>query len=150
MQLELVNGVLMLTDGGVSYEFDITVDDITKRLSQLGYTATQEDTEAITFEIIKSTNYTLNYCNIVKIPSVINPRLIDRVCGEFLYYKKNSGTLEGFDYDAVIKQIKEGDTSITYAVGQGEDTPENRFDNFIKSLKSDFDKWITPHRRLRW
>jgi hypothetical protein len=72
------------------------------------------------------------------------------VCGEFLYYKKNSGELEGFNYDAVIKQIKEGDTSITYAVGQGEDTPENRFDAFVKQLERGYDKWITPHRRLRW
>lgn len=148
--LELQNGVLVLTNNGISYEFDITIEDIIERLSQLGYTATAEDTDTITFELLKITNYTLNYCNISTIPSIINPRLIDRVCGEFLYYKKNSGSLEGFNYDAVIKQIKEGDTSITYAVGQGEDTPENRFDAFIKQLERGYDKWITPHRRLRW
>ena len=50
----------------------------------------------------------------------------------------------------VIKSIKEGDTTLTYAVGQGEDTPENRFDSFVKQLERGYDKWITPHRRLRW
>ena len=98
----------------------------------------------------KIVDYTLNYCNIQEVPEIIETRLIERVCGEFLYYKKNSGSLEGFNYDAVIKQIKEGDTSITYAVGSGEDTPENRFDSFVKHLERGYDKWCTPYRRLRW
>lgn len=128
----------------------VTREQVIDRLLQLGYTATAEDHNQIDFELQKIVNYTLNYCNIQEVPEIIEPRLIERVCGEFLYYKKNSGSLEGFNYDAVIKQIKEGDTSITYAVGQGEDTPENRFDNFVKHLERGYDKWCTPHRRLRW
>lgn len=124
--------------------------DVIDRLMQLGYTATEADGRQIDYELEKITDYTLNYCNIVTVPPIVEKRLIDRVCGEFLYYKKNSGELEGFNYDATIKQIKEGDTSITYAVGQGEDTPENRFDAFVKQLERGYDKWITPHRRLRW
>lgn len=124
--------------------------DVIDRLDQLGYMATADDNDQIDFELQKIVNYTLNYCNIQEVPTIVEPRLIDRVCGEFLYYKKNSGSLEGFSYDAVIKQIKEGDTSITYAVGQGEDTPENRFDSFVKQLERGYDKWITPHRKLRW
>ena len=58
--------------------------------------------------------------------------------------------MEGFNYDAVIKSIKEGDTTIQYAVGQGEDTPENRFDSFVKQLERGFDKVLVPHRRLVW
>lgn len=125
-------------------------DDVIKRLKQLGYTATDADNDQIEFELNKTLNYVMNYCNITIIPEILDQRIIDRVCGEFLYYKKNSGSLEGFNYDAVIKSIKEGDTTITYAVGQGEDTPENRFDTFLKSLERGFDKWCTPYRRLRW
>jgi hypothetical protein len=76
--------------------------------------------------------------------------MIDKICSEFLFYKKNAGQLKNFNYEAVIRQIKEGDTTIQYAVGQGEDTPENRFDSFVKQLERGYDKWITPHRRLRW
>lgn len=123
---------------------------IVKRLAMLGYTATPEDDDIIQFELTKVLNYVKNYCNRTDIPEILDNRITDRVCGEFLYYKKNSGSLEGFNYDNVIKSIKEGDTTITYAVGQGEDTPENRFDSFVKSLERGFDKWITPHRRLRW
>ena len=128
----------------------VTREIVIERLAQLGYTATAEDYNQITYELNKIINYTLNYCNIKEVPEIVEYRLIDRVCSEFLYFKKNSGSLEGFNYEAVIKQIKEGDTSITYAVGQGEDTPENRFDAFVKQLERAYDKWITPHRRLRW
>lgn len=120
------------------------------RLEQLGYIATEEDNSRIDYELQSVTNYTLNYCNITDIPPIVEPKLIDRVCSYFLYYKKNSGSLKGFNYDAVIKEIKEGDTTVKYAVGQGEDTPENRFDAFVKQLERGYDKWITPHRRIRW
>lgn len=128
----------------------VTKDEIVNRLTQLGYTPSDSDNDQIEFELNKILSYVKNYCNITDIPEILNPRIIDRVCGDFLYYKKNSGSLDGFNYDAVIKSIKEGDTQIQYAVGQGEDTPENRFDAFVKSLERGFDKWITPHRRLRW
>lgn len=128
----------------------VTRDNVINRLKQLGYEPTDTDNEQIDFELTKFQNYVKNYCNITEIPEIVEPRLIDRVCSDFLYYKKNSGSLEGFNYDTVIKSIKEGDTTLTYAVGQGEDTPENRFDAFVKSLERGFDKWITPHRRLRW
>lgn len=124
--------------------------DVIKRLEMLGYVYDPSDDEQIEYELNKILNYVLNYCNITVIPEILDPRITDRVCSDFLYYKKNSGNLNGFNYDAVIKSIKEGDTTITYAVGQGEDTPENRFDAFVKSLERGFDKWITPHRRLRW
>lgn len=128
----------------------VTLTNIVTRLGQLGYEATEADHPAIEFTLNSVINYTLNYCNISAVPEIIEPRMIDRVCADFLFYKKNSGSLEGFNYDAVIKSIKEGDTTLTYAVGQGEDTPENRFDSFVKKLERGYDKWITPHRRLKW
>lgn len=128
----------------------VTIDKVVKRLQQLGYEYVASDNEQIEFELTKTLNYVKNYCNITDIPEILDYRIIDRVCADFLYFKKNSGSLKGFNYDAVIKSIKEGDTTLTYAVGQGEDTPENRFDAFVKQLERGFDKWITPHRRLRW
>lgn len=130
----------------------VTLSQVVSRLKQLGYKVAEDgsDNDQLEFELNKIINYTKNYCNLTELPDIIDPRLIDRVCADFLYYKKNSGNLDGFNYDAVIKSIKEGDTTLTYAVGQGEDTPENRFDSFVKQLERGYDKWITPHRRLRW
>lgn len=128
----------------------VTREMVIKRLNMLGYVPTVEDNDHIDYELEKTLNYVKNYCNIATIPEILDLRIVDRICSDFLYYKKNSGSLRGFNYDNVIKSIKEGDTTITYSVGQGEDTPENRFDAFVKSLERGFDKWITPHRRLRW
>ena len=85
----------------------VTRDAVIDRLKHLGYTATEEDYVHIDFELLKIINYVKNYCNITEIPEILDPRIIDRICGDFLYYKKNSGSLEGFNYDAVIKSIKE-------------------------------------------
>lgn len=129
----------------------VVLEDVVNRLEQLGYVYNSATDEAqLEFELNLTLNYVKNYCNITEIPEILDYRIIDRVCSYFLFNKKNSGSLKGFDYDAVIKSIKEGDTTLTYAVGQGEDTPENRFDAFVKSLERGFDKWITPHRALRW
>lgn len=128
----------------------VTKERVIERLAQLNYKVEVEDDKQIEFEMTTINNYVLNYCNITTIPEILDNRIIDRICSSFLFNKKNSGSMKGFDYDAVIKQIKEGDTSITYAVGQGEDTPESRFDAFVRALERGFDKWITPHRRLRW
>lgn len=128
----------------------VAIENVIERLKQLGYTVIESDNTQLEFELHKTLNYVKNYGNITTIPEILDPRIIDRVCGDFLYYKKNSGSLKGFNYDNVIKSIKEGDTTITYAVGQGEDTPENRFDAFVKSLDRGFDKWIVPHRSIRW
>lgn len=128
----------------------VTLENVIDRLSQLGYIASAEEYNHIEYELEKITNYTLNYCNITTVPEIVEKRLIDRVCSEFLFNKKNSGKLEGFDYETVVKEIREGDTTIKYATGQGEDTPENRFDTMVKQLERGYDKWITPHRRLRW
>ena len=128
----------------------VTNEHIVKRLGQLGYTATDEDSAIIDFELEKILNYVMNYCNITEIPNILDPRIIDRICGEFLFYQKNSGNLEGFDYDAVIKEIKEGDTTLKYATGSDGDTAESRFDKILNKMERGFDKWITPYRKLRW
>ena len=128
----------------------VTTEMVVQRLTMLGYVPTPEDTPHVEFELNSVLNYVKNYCNITEIPEILDIRIVDRVCSSYLFNKKNSGTLTNFDYDAVIKQIKEGDTTIHYAVGQGEDTPENRFDSLVKQLERGFDKWCTPHRRLRW
>ena len=124
--------------------------EVSARLKHFGYETTSADTPHLTFELNKICDYVLNYCNITTIPSILNRRIIDKICCEFLFYKKNSGQLEGFNYDTVIKEIKEGDTTLKYSTGSEGDTPESRFDKFINKLDRGFDKWLVPWRKLRW
>lgn len=128
----------------------VTREDIIERLAQLGYTAVEADYAQIDFELKQVCDYVLNYCNISEIPEIIDYRLIDRVCAKFLFNKKNSGTLTGFDYEVAIRKIKEGDTTVDYATGSNDISVESRFDKLVNALERGFDKWITPHRRLRW
>lgn len=126
-------------------------EDIVQRLGMLGYAATENDYELIDYELRKITEYALNYCNITELPVIVEPKLTDRVCAEFLFFKKNSGQLdETFDFDAPAKIIKEGDTSITMSYGEGGKTPEQRFDNMVSSLERTFDKILARYRRLAW
>lgn len=125
--------------------------DITKRLADFGYTVLPADAHAIEFLIDKWSEYVLDFCNIAEIPKGVEPKLIDKICGEFLYYKKNSGQLgETFDFEAPAKIIKEGDTSITMSYGEGGKTPEQRFDNMLTSLMQSFDKNLVKYRRMAW
>lgn len=125
--------------------------NIVSRLSDFGYTATEADNSAINFLIGKWSEYVLDFCNLESLPTGVESKLIDKICGEFLYYKKNSGQLgEAFDFDAPAKIIKEGDTSITMSYGEGGKTPEQRFDNMLTSLMQSFDKNLVKYRRVRW
>ena len=128
----------------------VTKEKVISRLEQLGYIAKSADYDTITFELDTVLNYVKNYCNITIIPDILDNRIVDRVCSAYLFNQKNAGKLDGFNYEVVIKELKEGDTTIKYGVGSGEDTPENRFDSLVKQLERGFDKWLTPHRALRW
>ena len=70
--------------------------------------------------------------------------------GEYLNMKKCSGQLEGFDLDAAVKSIQEGDTNITFALGEGSSTPEQRLNSLIDYLINGRIGEIYRYRRLVW
>lgn len=69
--------------------------------------------------------------------------------GEYLKFKKASGQLDGFDLEAAVKQLQEGDTNIQYAIGSGSSTPEQRLDAIISNLLGR-DRELYRYRRLVW
>jgi len=72
------------------------------------------------------------------------------VVGQYLKWKKDCGQLEGFDLDAAVKSIQEGDTNITFAVGEGSATPEQRLNNLIEYLTNGRTREFIRYRRLVW
>ena len=127
-------------------------DDVVNRLSQFGYLATVEDADAIKYTIADTESYVRLFCNIEVIPESLHHKLVNRICGVFLMFKKNMGLLNdtNFNFEKAEKSIKLGDTSVTYAIGEGDMTPEQRFDYAIKELMRDFDKNLVLFRRLVW
>jgi len=122
-------------------------EDVIRRLESLGYTVdTGTDEWLINFLIDKVANTIKNDCNLTEIPAGLYEVAVDMVCGEFLAAKKGSGQLEGFDVDFAIKQIKEGDTNITFAVPDATIT----VDWLIKWLIDGTRYQFSAFRRLRW
>lgn len=131
----------------------VTLDDCIARLKQFGYEVSEDDKTTVQFELDKLIAYTVNYCNlasVAQLPDVLALRVVDRVCSEFLFYKKNTGQLTNFDYSQATKSIEQGDTKVTFAVGQEGNTDESRFDKAVDYMQKGYDKWICKYRVMRW
>ena len=92
-----------------------------------------------------------NLSNLSEIPEGLESLAVSMVVGEYLNMKKCSGQLEGFDLDAAaVKSIQEGDTNITFALGEGSSTPEQRLNSLIDYLINGRIGEIYRYRRLVW
>ena len=121
-------------------------EDVIKRLDSLGYTVTDADGFGLIFVIDKVTNTIKNECNVSEIPEGLHQIAVDMICGEFLLAKNRSGQLIGFDTTEAVKQLKSGDTNITYAVADGLTTIESLIDWLLNSGRSQF----AAFRRIKW
>lgn len=91
-----------------------------------------------------------NKTNQSVIPEGLKGVAVYMAVGEYLNMKKCSGQLEGFDLDAAVKSIQEGDTNITFALGEGSSTPEQRLNSLIDYLINGRIGEIYRYRRLVW
>lgn len=131
----------------------VEYQQVVDRLGQFGIAEEQIDTAALQFDMTLILQYVVNYCNLDngnEIPEILDLRIIDRICSEYLMKKKNAGLLEGFDYEQAVKTIKEGDTQIQFASEADGTTPEERFNKLVDYLYKGFDKWICKYRKIRW
>lgn len=92
-----------------------------------------------------------NLSNLSEIPEGLESLAVSMAVGEYLNMKKCSGQLEEFDLDAAaVKSIQEGDTNITFALGEGSSTPEQRLNSLIDYLINGRIGEIYRYRRLVW
>lgn len=112
------------------------------RLRQLGFSG---DIEHLDFLIAKAKQTILNMTNQCEVPRELRFVLIDMVVGEFLSIKKAQGNLEDFDVEAALKTVKQGDTSVTYAVTSDSVAP---FHALLEML-TDRETEILGFRRVR-
>lgn len=128
------------------------LDDVIERLASFGYTVTEADSWVLTFVIEKVENHIKNSCNILIIPDGLYQIAVDMAVGNFLFQKKavDADSLTGLDLSAAVKQIQEGDTSVTYAIGEGSRTPEQRLDAVISWLMTYGEKDFITYRRIAW
>lgn len=123
-------------------------EDIKNRLEYFRYTLKESDNFALKFVIDTVEKSIKSCCNREDIPDELYEIEIDRICGEFLFEKKQSGQLNEYDFEASIKEIKDLDTTVVYAVGS--DSSEKQFDLLIDGLRNCGEREILSFRRLRW
>lgn len=132
---------------------EIFIEDILNRLLSFGYKPSETDSWMITFCIQKVENHIKNSCNISEIPNGLKEIEIDRICGEFLFSKKQTGQLNvenGFDLEMAIKQVQTGDTNVTFAIGDGSETPETRLNKLISYLLNVGEGDFVCYRQIKW
>lgn len=91
-----------------------------------------------------------NLSNLSEIPEGLESLAVSMAVGEYLNMKKCSGQLEGFDLDAAIKQIQEGDTNTVFAIGDGNLTPEQRLNSLIDYLTNGRSRELYRFRKFVW
>lgn len=124
-------------------------DDVVAMLTALGVTGADTDPLLDIF-LMNVQQRIMNKINCSAIPEGLESLAVSMAVGEYLNMKKCSGQLEGFDLDAAVKSIQEGDTNITFAIGEGSSTPEQRLNSLIDYLINGRIGEIYRYRRLVW
>lgn len=128
------------------------IERVLLRLFSFGYEIIDDDYWCLTFSIDKATNKIKNLCNISNIPKELSELLIDRICGEFLFNKKQSNQLEldSFNFDVAVKQLQMGDTNIQFATNEGSETDEQKITSLINYLMNYGEEQLICCRKLKW
>lgn len=121
------------------------------RLAMLGYKVIEDDTPGLEYLISKCEKDILADINQNALPDGLFYTLVDMVAGQFMFNKKAAGDLEGFDFEAPVKSITEGDVSVTFAGGSdGASSAEARFDALLSKLMHPAQSTLAAYRRMRW
>lgn len=128
------------------------IEKAKERLQSFGYEWKNGDEAILTFSVQKTENIIKNECNISSVPEGLINIAIDMAVGEFLMAKKAfaPNDITGLDLSTAVKQIQEGDTSVTFAAGEGSLTAEQRLDNLINYLLNYGKGKFVHYRRLLW
>lgn len=124
-------------------------EEVVAMLTALGVTGAVDD--PLLDMVISNVQWRIkNLTNQKEVPEGLESMAVSMAVGEYLNMKKATGSLEGFDLEAAVKQIQEGDTNISFAIGEGSLTPEQRLDSLINFLINGRMDEIYHYRRLVW
>lgn len=126
------------------------LEEVKKRLESFGYSYNESDSWVLGFVIEKVINVIKAECNVSEVPEGLEQIAIDMVCGEFLFSKKQFGQLTDYDFEAIAKSVKDGDTTVTFAIGEGNSTPEQRFNSAVQYLMTYGKSAFASHRCIKW
>ena len=124
-------------------------EQVIAMLTALGVTGAADD--PLLDLVISNVQWRIkNLTNLQEVPEGLESMAVSMAVGEYLNMKKANGQLEGFDLEAAVKQIQEGDTNTVFAVGDGNSTPEQRLDSLINFLTNGRMDEIYRYRKMVW
>ena len=128
------------------------VKSVIERLTAIGYEVKESDTFSLTFCVEKVRSTIKNDTNLQDVPEGLGHVAIDMAVGEFLLGKKTFAPddITGLDLTGVVKDIKEGDTTISFGTGESTQTPEQRLTTYINYLLTYGKVEFSSFRRLKW
>lgn len=128
------------------------ISEVKVRLAGFGYEVKETDEPYLLFAVEKAKTRVKNNINCDKIPDGLFYETVDLAAGFFLMDKKTFAPedLSSLDLDAAYKSVKEGDTEVSYAIGEGSSTPEARLDALIGSLINVKESVFARYRKLVW
>lgn len=126
-----------------------SVDTVKERLKSFGYEVKESDEFSLTFCVDKVRNTIKNDTNQSEVPEGLEHIAVDRVCGEFLFTKKQTGQLNigELDLAGAVTSIKEGDTQINFDAGSSD---ESRFNQLVNYLMNQGEGDLICFRKIRW
>lgn len=130
---------------------NIKSEDVVERLISLGYNLEEGDTLSLQLAINGAEQYIKNFCNITEIPKELSSAAVDIAAGILLKTKQGLGinVCESIDFENDnIKQITEGDVSITYN-SDNSGSATAKYSALLERL-CNRDKELLAFRRLRW
>lgn len=148
----LINNIMAFLN--VSSLDAVFIAKVLKRLETFNYEFKEgtNDDWLIAFAISKVESHIKTVTNCKTINENLIAVAVDRVCGEFLATKKQTNQLSElpFDFETAVKSVQIGDTNITYAIGEGATTDEQKLDALIAYLVNKGDNEILCYRRISW
>lgn len=122
---------------------------VLERLQSFGVPVTEDDAFTVAFAMSVTINTVYNLYNIKELPDGLFHVVVDMTCGDYLDMMKNMNKLsiEGIDLTGAIKQIKEGDTSITFDESA---TDEAKLSAFIHYLLYGRKGELVCYRKMKW
>lgn len=128
------------------------VKSVIERLTEIGYEVKESDSFSLTFCVEKVRSTIKNETNWQDVPEGLEHIAIDMAAGEFLLGKKTFAPddITGLDLTGVVKDIKEGDTTISFGTGESTQTPEQRLTTYINYLLTYGKVEFSSFRRLKW
>lgn len=125
------------------------VNEAVERLSELGYTCTEEDKEIIDGIISRLIISLISLCNVEFLPTVLEAVVVERACGEFLDEKTVMGEGESLVQGGILKELAIGDTKLSYDTSSSK-SGEQRLQDFIGQMRGYGKEVVDRCRQMRW